>query len=104
MVDLNSLSLEELTALSKDVAKAIENFQTRKRAEALAAIEAAAKDHGFTLAELTDGAIKSKPEPKPAKYRHPENPEVTWSGRGRQPIWIKEALAAGKSLEQFLVS
>lgn len=104
MVDLNSLSLEELTALSKDVSKAIENFQTRKRAEALAAIEAAAKVHGFTLAELTDGAIKSKPAPKPAKYRHPENSEVTWSGRGRQPAWIKEALAEGKSLEHFLAT
>lgn len=104
MVDLDSLSLTELMTLQKDVAKAIENFQTRKRAEALAAIEAAAKDHGFTLAELTDGAIKAMPVPKPAKYRHPENPDVTWSGRGRQPAWVKEALAAGKSLEQFLVS
>lgn len=104
MVDLNSLSLDELTALQKDVAKTIANFQARKRAEALAAVEAAAKDHGFTLAELTEEAAKAKPAAKPAKYRHPENPEVTWSGRGRQPVWIREALAAGKSLEQFAIS
>lgn len=103
-MDLESLSLDELKSLQNSVAKAIENFQARKRAEALAAIEAAAKDHGFTLAELTDGAIKTTPAPKPAKYRHPENPEVTWSGRGRQPAWVKEALASGKSLEQLLVN
>lgn len=104
MTDLNSLSLDELMALQKDVAKAIENFQVRRKAEALAAIEAAAKDHGFTLAELTDGAIKTKPAPRPAKYRHPENPEMTWSGRGRQPVWVKEALAEGKSLDHLLAS
>jgi DNA-binding protein H-NS len=29
------------------------------------------------------------------KYRHPENPDVTWSGRGRKPQWFVDALAAG---------
>jgi DNA-binding protein H-NS len=28
---------------------------------------------------------------------------VTWSGRGRQPGWIKEALAKGKGLDDFLI-
>ncbi len=32
------------------------------------------------------------------KYRHPENTEITWSGRGRKPAWIVEGLEAGKSL------
>ncbi|WP_407690599.1 H-NS histone family protein [Rhodophyticola porphyridii] len=35
------------------------------------------------------------------KYRHPDNPSITWTGRGRRPTWINEALAAGKSLEDF---
>lgn len=103
MTDLDSLSLDELMALQKQVADAIANFQARRRAEALAAVEAAARDHGFTLAELTEAsAVSIKPEPRPAKYRHPENPALTWSGRGRQPRWVKEALAAGKSLDELL--
>jgi DNA-binding protein H-NS len=36
-------------------------------------------------------------------YRHPENADQTWSGRGRQPDWMKEALAAGKSKDDFLI-
>ncbi|WP_354540899.1 H-NS histone family protein [Roseovarius sp. MBR-6] len=32
-----------------------------------------------------------------AKYRHPENPALTWSGRGRKPQWFVEALDAGNT-------
>jgi DNA-binding protein H-NS len=38
---------------------------------------------------------KQKAEPK---YRHPDNPDLTWSGRGRKPGCIAEALETGKSL------
>ncbi len=37
------------------------------------------------------------------KYRHPENPEVTWSGRGRRPSWVNEALEKGRSLEDLAI-
>ena len=32
----------------------------------------------------------------PPKYRHPENSEVTWSGRGRTPKWVQEYKDKGK--------
>lgn len=28
--------------------------------------------------------------PVSAKYRHPDNPELQWTGRGRSPKWVKE--------------
>ncbi|MCL4158599.1 UNVERIFIED_CONTAM: hypothetical protein GTU68_040257 [Idotea baltica] len=95
------MSLKELKELRKDVSKAIEDYTARRRREALAAAKAAAKAAGFTLEELIGKPMKGKGASSPAKYRHPENPEVTWSGRGRHPAWIKEALAEGKSLEAF---
>ena len=99
---INKLSLDELKALQKDVTKAIDEFEVKRRQEALAAVQAAAKEKGFTLADLV-GNSKPQAVKAPPKYRHPENPSVTWSGRGRQPAWIKEALAAGKSLEEFAI-
>jgi DNA-binding protein H-NS len=36
-----------------------------------------------------------------AKYRHPENPDLTWSGRGRRPAWIRDAVEAGRALGDF---
>ena len=37
------------------------------------------------------------------KFRNIENPAQTWVGRGRRPRWLKEHLAAGRSLDDFRV-
>lgn len=102
-INLAKMSLSELKQLKKDIDKAMAAAEKSQRADALAAAEAAAKKHGFSLADLTGGTKKSAKSPAPAKYAHPENPSTTWSGRGRQPGWIKEALKAGKSLDDFLI-
>lgn len=102
-IDLSKLDLDELKQLQQDVEKAIKNFEARRKQEALAAAEATAREMGFSLHELIGDAPKGKRVANPPKYRHPENPEVTWTGRGRQPAWIKEALGAGKSLDDFLI-
>lgn len=98
--DLNSYSLNELKQLRKDVEKAISTFEERQRKEAKAALAAKAKEMGFSLNELT-GDQKTTRSKLPPKYQHPENPEKTWTGRGRQPGWFKKALAAGKSPEDM---
>lgn len=102
-IELNDMSLDELKALQKDVAKAVASFEERQRKEALAAVEATAREMGFNLSDLTGSPKKSAKPAIPPKYQHPENPTVTWSGRGRQPKWIKEGLDAGKSLDDFLI-
>ncbi|MEM9432145.1 MAG: H-NS histone family protein [Pseudomonadota bacterium] len=99
---IDKLSLDELKALQKQVAKAIDEFEENRRKEALAAVEAKAKEFGFSLADLS-GKPKAKANSPKAKYRHPENPTLTWSGRGRQPVWIKEGLDAGKSLDDYAI-
>lgn len=104
-VDLKSLDLDELKSLRKSVDKAILNFEERRLKEARAKIEAEAKKLGYPLAVLVDGAIpkaKSKAV-TPPKYRHPENPALTWSGRGRQPGWIKELIAKHGSLDAYRI-
>jgi DNA-binding protein H-NS len=42
-------------------------------------------------------------KPVEAKYRHPENAELTWTGRGRKPVWVQELLTAGKTLEDLAI-
>lgn len=110
MTDYENLSRKELMALRANIDKAIASVGDRERRDALKAAEAAARDHGFTLDELVPliggskgrgrraaGATSSGPV-NAARYRNPENPEQTWSGRGRRPRWIHEAEAAGRSL------
>ncbi|MFZ3583315.1 H-NS family nucleoid-associated regulatory protein [Loktanella sp. DJP18] len=103
-IDLNSMSLDDLKKLQKDVNKAIDGYEDKQRKAALVAVDAAAKKMGFTLAELMGMPGKKTKSASPPKYRHPENPEQTWTGRGRQPDWMKDALENGHSKDEFLIS
>jgi DNA-binding protein H-NS len=38
------------------------------------------------------------------KYQNPKNPSETWSGRGKQPRWLKAQLRAGKKLNDLLIN
>ena len=89
--------------MQKDVAKAISTYQDRQTADARAKVEAFARELGYSLAELVGTEKKIAHAPKPSKYRHPENPALTWSGRGRKPQWFVEALAAGKMAEVMAI-
>lgn len=100
-IDLSGMSKQELQKLQKEVNKAIESFDDRVRQEALSALEAKAREMGFSLSELTGGK-KAKVQ-NPPKYRNPDQPEQTWTGRGRQPAWIKSALEAGRDLLDFAI-
>ncbi|TQM89712.1 H-NS family nucleoid-associated regulatory protein [Roseinatronobacter monicus] len=95
-MDLHAMSLEELKKYQKDIQKAVESFEARQLAEARAKLEGYAREMGVKLEDVMaiSGKAKSKTQGSP-KYRHPENPALTWTGRGRKPDWFKEALEAG---------
>ena len=95
-ININALSLKELKDLQTQVAKAIATFEDRKKREARARIEEAARELGYSLNELVEAAPKAKGT-SAAKYANPANRKETWTGKGRQPGWFKAALAAGKS-------
>lgn len=103
-IDLDALSLVELKKLQKNVTKAIGDFKERERRNALNAVEAKAKEMGFNLLDLVDGSIKKAKTASSPKYQNPENPLLTWTGRGRQPAWLKQAEASGKSRDEFLIN
>lgn len=97
---IDKMTLEELQAHQKEVEAAIKGYEKKRKAEALAAVRETARAHGFTLEELMGGKSPAKATTKGvAKYANPADPSQTWTGRGRQPGWVKDALAAGKSLD-----
>jgi DNA-binding protein H-NS len=105
-IDLNSLSRKELLKLRRDIDKAIDTLADREKKAALEAVEKAAADHGFSLAELTGVQAKkssgNKPKSAP-RFRNPENPGQTWTGKGRKPEWFKAGLDAGKTEDDFAI-
>ena len=93
-LDFDTMSLDELKRLKKDLDKAIANYDDRRKAEARRDLEEKAREYGFSLSELADVKTTKRAALAP-KYRNPSNPEQTWSGRGRQPTWFREAIQAG---------
>ena len=108
MGTLDRMSRDDLAAEKKaaqarlkEIEKAESEYQGRRMKELRGEIDTMLEREGFSLEDIYGGrsakrnvAGRSK---GPAKYRHPENHEKTWSGRGRQPAWYKEALESGKS-------
>jgi DNA-binding protein H-NS len=107
--DLTKFSIHELKEIVIDAEKTIQKKLSEELRKAKQAAEDAAKKHGFSLHEIFgQGGAKatkakgSKSQGAP-KYKNPENPAQTWSGRGRQPAWFKSALERGKSPEEMSV-
>jgi DNA-binding protein H-NS len=109
--DLKQMSRKQLEKLRADVDAALKAHEAKDRKAALKAAEAAAKAHGFSLDQLTGATPAEKAPAAPRaprakrnadgrakvapKYRNPNNPEETWSGRGRAPGWMAAHLEAG---------
>lgn len=100
--DLNSMDRDALSTLKRDVEKALKTLDQRRMAEARIAAEKAAREHGFSLDELNGGKAGKGAATAP-KFANPEDATQTWSGRGRQPQWYKDAIAAGQSPEDLAI-
>ena len=61
-------------------------------------IDAAAKK-GSNKTATNKSALTGAKKPGPAKYK--DRTGNSWSGRGPQPNWLKQALAGGKTLEEL---
>jgi DNA-binding protein H-NS len=101
-LDFDHMDLKEMRDLRAKLDRAINSYEDRKRREALAAIEEAARVHGFNLAELTGGKPRRTGSVAP-KYANPEDPTMTWTGRGRKPRWVQDSLENGKELDDLLI-
>lgn len=116
-MNLKNMSVSELNKLKKAVDKEIENRKNLQRNKALSEIKSIAAKYGLKLDELVGRSLrraklrKSRVKKAPAAaekkvlYRHPENPQLTWSGgRGRRPQWVRDWLAGGHSLDEAKVA
>ena len=102
-IDLENMEMEELKKLRKDIDKAIDTYEQRQKMVARKELEEHAKALGFKLEDLVSDKSTKPKKPVPPKYQHPENPSLTWSGRGRKPKFVLEHLDNGGSLDDLLI-
>ena len=98
-LDLSGYNLAELKGLHFDIDQEIQRRTRDERAQASARIQALAAGAGIPL----DALVKDDAAPGVPRYRNPADSGQTWTGRGRQPRWIAEALASGRSLDDFKI-
>jgi DNA-binding protein H-NS len=104
-VNYDKMSLKELLDHETRIAKAIAAARKSEFTQARQKVIAMAESLGYKIEELTGSARAGKRGngAKVAKFRNKDNPEETWTGRGRQPKWLAAKLAKGSKLSDFAV-
>jgi DNA-binding protein H-NS len=101
---LAKMSYQELLETRNKIDSALVKRRAEERRDVKAKIAALAESSGFDIGELMGGKAKgSKLAGKKvaAKFAHPKDPSLTWTGRGRQPLWLGAELKKGKKLANF---
>lgn len=99
-IDLKALSIADLDKLASDIQREIDQRRSQEIKQTAAQIKALAAQAGLSLEDI----LRIKPKQKtPVKYRNPENPEQTWTGRGKRPDWLRNALNSGRELMEFSI-
>ena len=101
-LDLNSLNVDELRAITENAQQLIAKKQHQRLYDAYMQFEKIAEDSNSTINEILAAGEKLEKK-RSIKYRNTENSDDTWTGRGRKPTWLVEALSAGSNLEDFAI-
>ena len=104
ILDLNTASLEELLHYQNILDKEVTKRRQETKREAAQKIRELAKTYHLDIQDIVSPPTSSKRSKVKPKYQHPTQPELQWTGRGKQPLWVAEWVNEGKSLEALLMS
>ena len=99
---LDKLSYPALLDLQKRVEAAIGERKASNARDVKHKLEEMARKSGFSVSELF-GGTRVKRSPAVIKFRNPKDASQTWSGRGRKPNWLVDAVKKGAKMESFSV-
>lgn len=94
---------KQIAALQKEA----DRLREEEVKEVVERIKSTIAEYGLTAADLgfspfrpRAGAVKKRAAGNAAKFRDDQG--NTWGGRGPRPAWLREQIASGKALEDFL--
>lgn len=97
------MSADELWALHEVVARLLtEKITAEKREleERLRVLSGGAQVGAKTLSD----SRQRRPYPRVfPKFRNPQQPSESWSGRGKKPRWLVAQLKSGHKMEEFRI-
>lgn len=105
-MDISTLTVAQLRDLQQQIPAEIKRREAQEKVNVLNELRAFAKTRGYAIEDLLGKEIKVKTptgNKVKVKYRHPENAELEWTGRGRKPKWVESWVANGGSMDNLLV-
>ena len=99
---LDKMSYAELLKLRERIEAAIAEKRIEDAATTKDALRAMAEKAGFNINDLF-GRRGSSRGSGVAKYRNPKDSSQTWTGRGRKPNWLVDAVKKGAKIESFAI-
>ena len=104
-MELSNLSSAELRHLQEQIKRELKQREGLDKQKAREQIFALAQQAGVPLKELLVGfpGTRNKGGKVEARYRNPANAGEQWTGRGRQPKWVKDWVDGGKSIDDLRI-
>jgi DNA-binding protein H-NS len=111
-LNLDAITVEELWQLHAEISRVLSDRLTSQKRELekrLAQlnpgrqVEPSDQPEALSSKGLAHAARRKYPRVFP-KFRNPQIPSETWSGRGKQPRWLSAALKTGRKIEEFVIT
>ena len=109
-LNLDAMSVDEMWQLREEVSRVLSVKMTSEKRELEKRLTQLRRDKELPPSEAADRQPKDAPRARRKyprvfpKYRNPNEPSETWSGRGKQPRWLTAALKTGHTIEEFVIS
>lgn len=100
---IDKLTYVELITLQKRVEEAISAKRVADAQATKEHLRQMAEKAGFDIKELF-GKRGSPKGTGVAKFRNPKDTSQTWTGRGRKPNWLVDAVKKGAKIDSFAIS
>jgi len=98
---LKELPAEALQDLIANAQKLLNKYEEDRKKQVIKKIQDLAASEGLSIDILDDKS--SKKTKGVAKYRNPDNPKQTWTGRGKRPGWLVEKVESGTKLDDMAI-
>lgn len=102
-VNYDKMTYAELLEMEIELALVLEERREAELEDIRAKVAEMAEASGFSIDEVTNKRRSSRRGKKVA-IKYADGNGNNWTGRGRQPRWVVDAIAGGATLESLEVS
>jgi DNA-binding protein H-NS len=107
-LNLDAASIEEMWQLHEEISRILSIRMMSEKRELEKRLAQLRREKDMPRSESAD-KLEGPPRERRKyprvvpKYRNPNEPFQTWSGRGKKPRWLTAALETGHAIEEFVI-